>query len=154
MKKFDWSKEKLESTVKTVNCWWDWMRALNIPTHGCNYRTLKNKALQYNIDTSHFNHIYARTHNGKRTIKNRTNDEIFNSFTPIKRETVKSAYIDRILNGIAKCEICGITEWNNKPLVFHIHHIDGCPTNNNLDNLQLLCPNCHSQTDNYSNKKR
>ena len=46
---------------------------------------------------------------------------------------------------------------NNRTLkskVFHIHHIDGDHKNNVKTNLVLLCPNCHSQTDNYSNRKR
>lgn len=154
MSKFDWTKERLESTVKSVHCWWDWLRELNIPTGGCNYRTLKKKAELYGIDTSHFNHNYAKTHNGKRIIKNRTNDEIFNDNTPIKRDSVKNAYIQRVLNGVARCECCGITDWNNKPIVFQLHHIDGWQSNNKISNLKLLCPNCHSQTDNYRNNKR
>lgn len=52
-----------------------------------------------------------------------------------------------------KCEICGISYWNNKEIIFHVHHIDGNHFNNSLDNLQLLCPNCHSQTDNYCKMK-
>ena len=55
-----------------------------------------------------------------------------------------------------KCELCGISEWNGKPLVMQLHHIDGNNKNNSLENLQLLCPNCHSQTENYcgnSNEK-
>lgn len=43
-----------------------------------------------------------------------------------------------------KCEICGISEWNKLPLVCQLHHIDGDSTNNSLENLQILCPNCHS----------
>jgi len=45
-----------------------------------------------------------------------------------------------------KCEECGIIEWNEKPLVCQIHHKDGDRYNNKLDNLQMLCPNCHTQT--------
>ena len=45
-----------------------------------------------------------------------------------------------------KCECCGISEWNGKPLNMELHHIDGDRTNHKLDNLQILCPNCHSQT--------
>lgn len=36
-----------------------------------------------------------------------------------------------------------------QPVKFHLHHIDGDHFNNELDNLQILCPNCHSMTDNY-----
>lgn len=51
-----------------------------------------------------------------------------------------------------KCEICGITEWNGKPLKMELHHIDEDKNNYSLDNLQMLCPNCHSQTDNFRSK--
>jgi len=44
------------------------------------------------------------------------------------------------------CEECNISEWNNKPLTLEIDHIDGDNSNNELTNLRILCPNCHSQT--------
>jgi hypothetical protein len=53
-----------------------------------------------------------------------------------------------------KCEICGVSEWNNKPLVCELDHIDGNPTNHSLNNLRILCPNCHSQTDTFRSKVR
>lgn len=53
-----------------------------------------------------------------------------------------------------KCCECGILEWNNKPIILEIHHIDGDSKNNKLENLQLLCPNCHSQTDNHKSKNK
>lgn len=52
-----------------------------------------------------------------------------------------------------KCEYCGNTEWLGQPIILELHHIDGNKTNNNLSNLQLLCPNCHSITDNFKSKK-
>ena len=152
--KYDWSEKHLRDTVQNCLCWWDWMRELGVPTRGCNYRTLKKKALQYNIDVSHFNYDYTRTHNGKRVISNRTNDEIFNDCTHIKAATVKNAYIERVLNGTARCERCGIKTWNELPITFQLHHIDGNYRNNRLINLVLLCPNCHSQTDNFRNAQR
>ena len=51
-----------------------------------------------------------------------------------------------------KCECCGLSEWNELPITLQAHHIDGDRTNNVLDNLSLLCPNCHSQTDNFGSK--
>jgi Zn finger protein HypA/HybF involved in hydrogenase expression len=52
-----------------------------------------------------------------------------------------------------KCEECGVTEWNNKKLEFELHHKDGNHYNNELTNLIILCPNCHSQTDTHSKRK-
>lgn len=51
-----------------------------------------------------------------------------------------------------KCEECSITEWNGKDLSFHLDHEDGDHFNNEIDNLRILCPNCHSQTETYSVK--
>ena len=53
-----------------------------------------------------------------------------------------------------KCERCRNIEWNNKPIPLQLHHKDGNRANNELDNLELLCPNCHAQTDNYCRKNK
>ena len=53
-----------------------------------------------------------------------------------------------------KCEICGLNKWLEKTLTIVVHHIDGNRRNNELNNLQLLCPNCHSQTDNFSGRNK
>ena len=51
------------------------------------------------------------------------------------------------------CENCGQeSTWNNKPLVLQLDHIDGDSDNNFPSNIRLLCPNCHSQTENFGSK--
>jgi hypothetical protein len=51
-----------------------------------------------------------------------------------------------------KCEVCGIHEWQGKPIVLEIDHINGAWDENGPENVRLICPNCHSQTDTYKNK--
>ena len=51
-----------------------------------------------------------------------------------------------------RCEICGITRWLGKPLSMELHHVNGEGADNRLENLQLLCGNCHSQTDNWGGR--
>ncbi len=53
------------------------------------------------------------------------------------------------------CEACGVgSEWNNKPLTLQMDHIDGNSDNNSLDNLQILCPNCHTQTHTWCGRNK
>ena len=51
-----------------------------------------------------------------------------------------------------KCESCEIIEWNNQPLSFQVDHINGNRKDNRFENLKVLCPNCHSQTDTFGSK--
>jgi hypothetical protein len=52
------------------------------------------------------------------------------------------------------CEGCGLAEWRGEPLSLELHHINGDPFDNRLENLELLCPNCHSQTDNWGGRAK
>lgn len=61
-----------------------------------------------------------------------------------------SKYVKRVKG--CKCESCGIENWQGKPITLHVDHIDGNRSNNTLENLRVLCPNCHSQTDTYGHR--
>lgn len=51
-----------------------------------------------------------------------------------------------------KCEKCGLTHWNNMPIPLELHHKDGNSHNHALSNLELLCLNCHAQTETFRSK--
>ena len=113
-----------------------------VKTGGGTQATLKQVVKERNLDTSHFT--------GQGWNKNNHDYSTFqkNSNKKNGKSTLK-ALIN--LRG-QKCEKCGMTEWLNEPINLEIHHIDGDHYNNELTNLQLLCPNCHSYTDNFRGK--
>ena len=51
-----------------------------------------------------------------------------------------------------RCEQCGLTEWNGKPLNMQLHHKNGRAKDNRLQNIEFLCPNCHAQTVNWGGR--
>lgn len=53
-----------------------------------------------------------------------------------------------------RCECCGLSEWMGKPIPLELHHKDFNHYNNSLENLQILCANCHMQAHDYCNSKK
>jgi len=53
-----------------------------------------------------------------------------------------------------ECQCCHNKEWNGEKIPLEIHHIDGNKKNNDVDNIMIICPNCHYFTDNYKAKNR
>jgi 5-methylcytosine-specific restriction endonuclease McrA len=51
-----------------------------------------------------------------------------------------------------RCHACGLMDWLGRPLALELHHINGDGQDNRLENLTLLCPNCHSQTDSWGGR--
>ena len=64
----------------------------------------------------------------------------------LKNRLLQEGYKER------KCECCGLTIWNGLPIPLELHHIDGNRNNHKFENLQLLCLNCHAQTDTFRAK--
>ena len=69
----------------------------------------------------------------------------------IDKRTIKQ-YLSKTFGN--ECSVCDISEWNKKPIVFDLEHKDGNSENNHPDNLCLICPNCHSQTDTFKGRNR
>jgi hypothetical protein len=108
------------------------------------YITLKIK--QYGIDTSHF----TRQNLGKISPKRKLPEEIL-----IKRNSGgrrKSVMLRRALveSGVEyKCTICGIYKWNDKQISLQVNHKNRDWLDDRKENLEFLCPNCHSQTEGW-----
>lgn len=104
---------------------------------------------KYNIDYSHFNSKSEKQEYcfNKRDI----NEYLVNgktvSVTHLRNRLIKEGLKEY------KCEKCKRTEWEGQPIPLQLHHVNGDRSDNRLENLQVLCPNCHSQTENFSGRK-
>lgn len=157
-KLYQFTPSELQQLLDESNGYSDVLRKVGMNPKGSNPNTLKKIIEEYNLNTDKMDanrkKLYRKdailTHQ-KNTIplteiiiKNKYPN--YSSSTLLKR-LVKEGYKEY------KCEICGINEWMGKPISLQLHHKDGNHCNNLINNLCFLCPNCHSQTDNYSGKK-
>jgi DNA-binding CsgD family transcriptional regulator len=78
-------------------------------------------------------------------------DEAFVANSRRNRGSLKARLISSGLRQ-ARCERCGISEWLGRPLSVALHHVNGDRLDNRVENLELLCPNCHSQTDTFGGR--
>lgn len=148
------NNEELNEIIKNSVSRIEILRKLNIknPAGGGWYRIINNYFKLNNIDTSH---LLGKgwSKNQKRIFKNQINDEdiFIKNSKHGHGHTVKRRYIKYIKSvGIDyECTICKIKEWQNKKISLHLDHINGNPSDNTIENLRLLCPNCHSQTETY-----
>lgn len=83
----------------------------------------------------------------KRTIEEVLSSPGFNN--SVKRKRLIEAGLKS-----GKCECCGLTTWRGKPIPLELHHRDFNHYNNSLENLQILCSNCHMQAHNYCNSTK
>lgn len=141
-------KELLEQLVAESNSYAEILRKLGKSNSGTAIRLLKQKLDDYEI-IHHF--IKDKEHKPGQLIPLEeilVENRMYSS-DKLKNRLIKAGIKEN------KCENpeCGITDWHGHELKFHLHHINGNHNDNRLENLQILCPNCHSQTENYSKKK-
>ena len=118
---------------------------------GGNYACAKKKADELGLTKDHM-HGQAwnkgRKHGPRRPLTEYLVSGILVQSHSLKLRLIKEGVKEH------KCEMCGITEWNGQPTPIELDHIDGNRYNNTIENLRILCPNCHAQTDTYRGRNK
>lgn len=144
-----WWVIHLEEATKDSLCRSDLLRKFNLSTNGSgNHRIVQRWIDKLNVDTTHFNPNKVRGINsGKKTAANL--DDILQQNTNITKSVRKK--LRTILEYKCMCGNDGVH--NGLPLTLQLDHINGIHTDNRIENLRWLCPNCHTQTPTYGNKR-
>ena len=131
-------------------------RKIGISPKGGNLKTVKDKIEKLGLDKSHFT--------GQRWNRGKTSD----SHSSIRKKDISEILVENsgwsssavrnrlIKEGLKenKCECCGRSEWMGVQIPLELHHINEIHTDNRLENLLILCPNCHALTDSHTNVEK
>jgi 5-methylcytosine-specific restriction endonuclease McrA len=124
------------------------LRRLGLVAAGGNYQDLHRRIAELGLDTSHMlGQAWLRGRTNPH-VRRRSLDEMLVLGGRVYTNDLKKRLIREGIKE-AKCECCGLTEWNGQPIPLELDHINGRRDDNRLENLQLLCPNCHAQTPTY-----
>ena len=155
LRKYD--KEWLQELCKDSYSYAEVLRKAGRQQGGGAQATLKKKIEEFNIDISHFTgerwqlspNQVPQNYKEKYSL-----NEVFKKDSFVTQKILRG-YIERHHILDYHCQICGCDgNWQNGVISLEVHHIDGDNTNNEISNLQYLCPNCHALTENYRGKNK
>ncbi|MEU4348730.1 HNH endonuclease [Streptomyces sp. NPDC023838] len=148
-----WTREVLAPVVAESTSVNEVLRRLGIEVVGGHHTHISRRIEAYGIDTSHF-----RAPSRKGVPKPRTPEALLVEQEPDRARRIPSERLKQAMTALGvgeRCALCGTEPtWRRHPLPLEVDHIDGDWRNNRIENLRLLCPNCHSTTDTYRGRSK
>lgn len=135
-----WNKELLEPIVRSSISYAECLNKMGLVPAGGNYKNLQKNIKIFNLDITHMKH---QAHNQGLELKK------------LGKLSGKGAIRKRLIKTLGhKCQTCQLETWNGQPIPLEVEHISGNNRDNRVENLTLLCCNCHAQTPTWRNRKR
>jgi Zn finger protein HypA/HybF involved in hydrogenase expression len=145
---WDLSKKEFQELINSSTTRSDVLKKLNLRIGS--YKILRHRIEEENINIDHFilNASKTRIHKPKIPLNEiLIENSTYTSIASLKKRLLKTGLLEN------KCYECGLMpEWNGKNLSIQLDHKNGINNDHRLKNLRMLCPNCHSQTDNYAGR--
>lgn len=149
-----YNKELLVEIIKNSFSVAEVCRQLGLRPSGGNYKTINFLVNEYNLDISHFTgqgwnvgDRYRNINPKKELNEILVENSSFRSTDKLRQRLINEGVKEQ------RCECCGNTEWMENPIKLELHHINGNNTDHRIENLQILCPNCHAYTDTFRKGK-
>lgn len=148
-----WTKDEFVSIVQCSRSVRDVIQRLGLIPAGGNYATVKRKIEEYHLDVSHFSGqgwnkgLQFVPQEAQPLAEILVESSSYKSIWKLKNRLLREGLKE------PKCESCGLSIWMGHPIPLELHHLNGIKDDLRLENLQVLCPNCHALTENYRGKK-
>lgn len=149
--KYTYTEKELIAAVKSSKSIRQAIIKLGLVAAGAAYRSFHKAIKQYNVDTSHFTGqgwTKGKKLPARRHIEEYLSNRVSTTSHFLRKRLISEGYKRH------KCEMCGLKEWLGDPIPLELDHIDGNHDNNALENLRILCPNCHAKTPTYRGRKK
>jgi Zn finger protein HypA/HybF involved in hydrogenase expression len=143
-----WTDEMLRNAVEASFSCAATLRALGLRPRGSNYASIKRRIADLSLETSHWTgqaHLRGKPnlHVVRRPLQELLRKGTRFASGKLRRRLISAGLFE------PRCQSCGLSEWAGEPIPLELDHIDGDTENNELQDLRVICPNCHAQTPTY-----